>query len=184
MRIGFFGGSFDPPHICHAMVCLYVLEMTDVEKILWVPCVDHPFAKTAASFDHRLAMSRLAASALTPRVEVSDIESTLPLPSYTINTVETLYCRIPDARISVILGSDITDELDRWTRIEDLRRLANFIVVPRGGFPAPMGDLGIALPRLSSTAIREALQEGRSVETVVTRDVLDYINQHRLYRKE
>lgn len=183
MHIGLFGGSFDPPHVCHTLLCLYVLEMTDVDKILWAPCVDHPFGKPAAAFEHRLAMSRLAAKPLGPRVEVSDIEDTLPRPSYTINTVEALRRQMPGARISLLVGSDILGELDRWERIEDLRRLVEFIVVPRGGFVADTKQPAIALPRLSSTAIRDALRVGRSVEGVLTPAVREYIARNELYRK-
>ena len=182
MHIGLFGGSFDPPHICHSLFCLYVLEMTDVEKILWVPCADHPFEKAEAAFEHRLAMSRLAAHGLAPRVEVSDIENTLPRPSYTIHTVEALRRQMPGARISLLIGSDIVGELDRWERIEELRRLAEFIVVPRGGFVSA-SETAIALPRLSSTAIRAALAEGKTIEGAVAPAVRGYIERNGIYRK-
>jgi nicotinate-nucleotide adenylyltransferase len=181
MHIGLFGGSFDPPHICHTLFCVYVLEMTDVEKILWVPCADHQFGKTAAAFEHRLAMSRLAAGLLAPRVEVSDIESALSRPSFTINTVEAFRHQRPGDRISVLIGSDIVGELDCWERIEELRRLAEFVVVPRGGFAPEGTETSVALPRLSSTEIRGALSQGRSVAGFLTPAVREYIERHRLY---
>jgi nicotinate-nucleotide adenylyltransferase len=182
VHVGLFGGSFDPPHICHTLFCFYVLEMTDVEKILWVPCVDHPFGKTAAAYEHRLAMSRLAAGALAPRVEVSNIESTLPRPSFTIHTVEALRQKMPGARLSLLVGSDIVGELDRWERIGELRQWVEFVVVPRGGFAPLENELSFALPRLSSTAIREALREGRSLEGVLSPAVREYIARNGLYR--
>ena len=182
MDVGLFGGSFDPPHVCHTLFCVYVLETTAVEKILWVPCVDHPFGKANAGFEHRLAMSRLAAQTLSPRVEVSDIESRLPRPSYTINTVEALRRQQPDARISVLIGSDLVGESEQWERIEELRRLADFVVVPRGGFGARGEELEIALPALSSSAIRRALREGWSVAGLLSPAVRDYIERHGLYR--
>lgn len=182
MHIGLFGGSFDPPHICHTLFCLYVLETTEVEKILWVPCVEHPFGKPMAPFEHRLEMSRLAARPLQPRVEVSDIEKRLPQPNYTINTVEALRREMPGARISICIGSDILGEIERWQRIGDLRRIAKFVVVPRDGFTGARGDLDIALPPLSSTAIRQALCSGRSLEGVLPSSVRDYIERHGLYR--
>ncbi len=181
VHLGLFGGTFDPPHICHTLFCLYVLEMTDVEKILWMPCADHPFGKPATPFAHRLAMSRLAARTLGPRVVVSDAESSLPRPSYTIQTVEALLRAQPDARISLLIGSDILGELERWERIEDLRRLTQMIVVPRGGFSTAGDALGFSLPQLSSTAIRQALAEGKSVGSALSPAVLDYIRRHGLY---
>jgi nicotinate-nucleotide adenylyltransferase len=193
VHIGLFGGSFDPPHICHTLFCLYVLEMTDVEKILWAPCLDHPFGKTAADYEHRLAMSRLAVALLAPRVEVSDIERTLPRPSYTIHTVEALRRQWPEARISILVGSDILGEIERWARIEELRRLAEFFVVPRGGnvaqasclsipFVASGEEVTVALPELSSTAIRDALRRGLSMAGVLSPAVCDYIARHGLYQ--
>lgn len=183
MHIGLFGGSFDPPHVCHVLLCLYALEMTDVEKILWVPCADHPLGKTMAPFEHRLEMSRLAAEPLGACVEVSDIESELPGPSYTILTVKALQVRMPDEHISVLTGSDIVGEIDRWEQIEELQRLTDFIIVPRGGYVDAENELAPALPLLSSTTIREALRVGESVERVLTPAVREYIVQHNLYRQ-
>ncbi len=181
MHLGLFGGTFDPPHICHTLFCLYVLEMTDVERIVWVPCADHPFGKPATAFEHRLAMSRLAARSLGPRVVVSDLEASLPRPSYTIHTVEALLRTQPDAKISLLIGSDILSELDRWERIEDLRGVTRMIVVPRGGFSVAGDALPFALPQLSSSDVRKALAEGKSAEAVLSPAVLDYIRRHGLY---
>jgi len=183
VHIGLFGGTFDPPHVCHTLFCVYVLEMTDVEKIIWAPCADHPFGKAAAPFERRLAMSRMAARLLAPHVEVSDIENTLPHPSYTINTVEALRRQWPDGRISVLIGSDNIEDLDHWREIERLRQVADFIVVPRGGYASRCEPLAAVLPELSSTAIRNALREGCSVEGALQPDVIAYIRQHRLYRE-
>lgn len=182
MHIGLFGGSFDPPHVCHVLFCVYVLEMTDVEKVLWVPCADHPFGKAAAPFEHRLAMSRLSAAPLAPRVEVSDVENRLARPSYTIHTLEALRGQRPDDRISILIGSDIVGELDQWKDIDRLRREAAFIVVPRGGFTETDDELAPALPPLCSSEIREALAAGRAVERALTPAVREYIVRHHLYQ--
>ena len=182
MHIGLFGGTFDPPHICHTLLCVYVLEMTDIDKIIWAPCVDHPFGKTAAPFEHRLAMSRLAAESLAPRVEVSDIERDLPRPNYTIHTVEALRRRRPDARLSLVIGSDNLADLDRWHAIERLRREIAFVVVPRQGIAEAPGEFSVVLPNVNSTAIRAALRERRAVDGVLTPRVRGYIDEHGLYR--
>jgi len=182
VRIGLFGGSFDPPHICHTLLCFYALEMTGIERILWVPCAEHPFGKAVAPFEHRLAMSQLAASALGPRVEVSDMEAHLEKPSYTVRTVEALRREMPDATIAILVGSDIVAELDKWNRIEDLRRMAEFVVIPRGECSTGGDGTEFVLPPLSSRAIRQALREGRSVERLIAPKVREYIERHGLYR--
>jgi nicotinate-nucleotide adenylyltransferase len=183
VHLGLFGGSFDPPHICHTLFCLYVLEMTDVEKILWIPCVEHPFGKGAASYEHRMAMSRLAAESFGERVEVSDLERRLPRPSYTIHTVEALRREQPDARLSLLIGSDLVSEIHRWERSEELRRLVDLVVVPRGGCHEKETASEFALPRLSSTDVREALAAGEPVDRYVVPPVLRYIERHGLYRE-
>jgi nicotinate-nucleotide adenylyltransferase len=182
VRVGFFGGTFDPPHISHLLFCVWALEMAGLDKVLWAPAVEHPFGKGVAPFEDRLAMSRLTARLLAPRVEVSDIERHLPTPSYTVNTILELRRRMPGTKISVLVGSDIVAELDKWARIEELRRLADFIVVPRGGYAGEGDADSIALPLLSSTAVREALREGRSVAHAVTPAVREYIERRGLYR--
>jgi len=80
------------------------------------------------------------------------------------------------------IGSDLVGESEQWERIEELRRLADFVVVPRGGFGARGEELEIALPALSSSAIRRALREGRSVAGLLSPAVRDYIERHGLYR--
>ena len=182
VHIGFFGGSFDPPHICHALFCVYALEITGVEKVLWVPCADHPFGKPMAPFEHRLAMSRLAAESLGARVEVLDIEAHLPRPNYTIHTIEALRRRAPQDRLSILIGSDLLGEVDQWEQIDRLREQVDFLVVPRGGYGPGDDALAPALPRVSSTAVREALRAGRAVERVLTPAVREYIVRHNLYR--
>lgn len=181
LHIGLFGGSFDPPHICHLLFCTWALEMAKIDRILWVPCAAHPFGKPMASMEHRLAMSRMTAALLGDRVEVSAIENELPRPSYTIHTVEEIQRRHPDDRLSLLVGSDILGEIDRWERADELRQKAELVVVPRGGYEQQAGEPAVSLPALSSTEIREALREGRSVEGAVTPAVLEYIRNHHLY---
>jgi nicotinate-nucleotide adenylyltransferase len=182
VRIGFFGGSFDPPHICHLLFCVWALEMADIDKVLWVPCVRHPFGKDNAPYEDRLAMCRLAAQSMGDRVEVSAIESELPQPSYTVNTMRALREQWPGDDFAVLIGSDLVNDLDDWQRIEELRAMADFVVVPRGGYAEGKDKLHIALPALSSTDVREALRQGGSAESVVPARVIEYIQKKRLYQ--
>ena len=75
-RVGVFGGSFNPPHVGHVLAAAYLLSMAAVDRVLVIPVFRHPFAKTLASFEDRLAMCQLAMTWL-PQVEVSDIERQL-----------------------------------------------------------------------------------------------------------
>jgi nicotinate-nucleotide adenylyltransferase len=95
MRVAFFGGSFNPPHVAHQLVALYVLETAAVDELWMVPCLKHPFDKALAPFPQRLRMCELAAAALGPRARVSDIEGRLGGESRTLADHQGLAHRAP-----------------------------------------------------------------------------------------
>jgi len=187
MRIAVFGGSFNPPHVGHQMAALWVLETAGVDELWFVPALVHPFDKALAPFEDRFRMCELAAAALGARARVSDVEARLGGASVTVRTIETLMAANPGATFSLVIGTDLVAESSTWFRAEDLHRLVPFIVVGRQGRSAPDGDTkrdghpAPDIPDVSSTAIRAALGEGRPVDDWVSRRVLDYILERRLY---
>src|SRR5688572_24594823 len=85
-RVGLFGGSFNPPHVAHALVALYVLETQPVDELWFVPVYAHAFGKDLAPYEHRVAMCKLVAQALGPRVKVSRAEEELAnKPGFTVS---------------------------------------------------------------------------------------------------
>jgi len=184
MKLGLFGGTFDPPHISHTLACLYILETTDVERILVVPCYRHPLGKQATSFQDRASMSRLAMKSLFPRVEISEIESERSGPSFTIDTLRILKERMPGSSFSLIIGSDIVEETHLWKSYDEIRKLARILVLPRPGRDEgwKKGETGrFFLPDISSTEIRRQLLEGADVSPFLSSSVMEYIESHRLY---
>jgi nicotinate-nucleotide adenylyltransferase len=179
MNVALYGGSFNPPHIGHQMVGLYVLETAGVDQIWFIPCFKHPFDKALAPFDDRLRMCELAAAALGPRAVVSAVERDLGEESRTLRTVRALEARHPEHRFSLVIGADLVDETDTWYGAEELRRAVPFIVVGRAGSGPPSRPGGarppVEMPAVSSTEIRRALHEGKPVTGLVSRAVLDYI---------
>lgn len=178
MTLGIFGGSFDPPHICHVLVCQYVLSMHFVDRILVIPSFSHPFSKDQAPFEHRLAMTRMAMAGLGSAVEVSDIEATRDGYSYTVDTLRQLRPMFPSESMRLIIGSDILDEVDRWKDFDEVKRLAPPLIIPRGLDDAP-GTF--TFPPLSSTQIRAAMKSGQDVSSALQPLVLDYIARNGLY---
>jgi nicotinate-nucleotide adenylyltransferase len=178
MRVAIFGGSFNPPHIAHQFVALYVLETTSVDELWLVPCAKHPFDKVLASFSHRFRMCELAAAALGPRVRVSDIESRLGGESRTLVTLRALRAQHPDGEFQLVIGADIEPELPTWYGAAELAREVSRIVIGREGFA---GGVGLAMPRVSSTEVRAKLAQGQSVAHLVPQRVEAYIREHRLY---
>lgn len=179
MTIGIFGGSFDPPHICHVLVCQYSMAMGHVDRVLVIPTFSHPFDKNQTPYADRLAMCRLAMQGFSD-IEVSDIESRRDGYSYTIDTVRELISQMPGERFRLIIGSDILQETERWKEYPELTRLAPPLIVPRGE-PLPGGQDLFVFPPLSSTQIRESIRRGEDVSAAIQPQVLAYAMERDLY---
>ncbi len=183
-EIGIYGGSFDPPHVGHVLLVSYALSVSALERVIVAPVFSHPFGKDMCAFEHRLEMCERAFSCFT-RVEVSDIERTLKRPSYTLNLVEALKARHPEATLRLLMGADLLAQTDRWHRFDRIRELAPPLVAGRAGYARPDVDRDAPLlPEVSSTEVREALERGDDVSARVPRGVLDYIRAHGLYRPD
>ena len=180
VRVALFGGSFNPPHVAHQMVALYVLETAPVDEVWFVPAYEHAFGKPLAPFTDRVAMCELAAAALRPRVRVSSVEGEIGGRSLTLRTVRRLAELHPEHAFSLVIGSDLQGDIASWYGGDELQRTVPFIVVGRPGGAAPPG--GVVMPDVSSSAVRAALAAGRSVEGLVPRAVLDYIVRKGLYQ--
>jgi nicotinate-nucleotide adenylyltransferase len=178
--VAVYGGSFNPPHIVHALVASYVLGSHAVDKLIVVPAAQHPFAKDLTPHAHRVAMCELAMRHVRD-VEVSAIEAELPAPSLTLHTLEALQARMPDVQLRFVLGSDLLPETPKWHAFDRICALAPPIVVRRAGYPAP-DAVGPALPEVSSSQLREILRKGLSTEGYLDREVAAYIAKHGLYR--
>jgi nicotinate-nucleotide adenylyltransferase len=187
--VALFGGSFNPPHVAHQLVSLFVIETAPVDELWLAPTWKHPFAKHLVDYEHRIAMCQLVADALGPRVAVSRIEEDVArapgfVSSRTLHTVEALIARHPDTAFRLVVGADILGETDKWYRWDELVRLAPLIVVGRSGHPAPPGTTvaGLDMPEVSSTEVRAILARGESALPLVPRSVMGYIATHGLYR--
>jgi len=178
MRVAFFGGSYNPPHVAHQLVSLYVLETALVDELWLVPCWKHPFDKALAPYAQRLRMCELAAAALGPRARASDIEGRLGGESRTLLTIKALRKEHPDCEFHLVVGADIEAELPLWYGAEELLRTVPRIAVGRGGF---VGGSDVAMPAVSSTEVRRRLAAGQSVDGLLPRAVAEYIREHRLY---
>lgn len=160
-----FGGSFNPPHLGHALLPGYVLARGDATRVLVAPCADHPLGKSLAPFERRMSWVRQALAHYQD-VEVSPIEAELARsregrPSYTLELLEALAQRYPDERVRLVVGSDIlvSGETDRWHRWDRIAAEFEPIVVPRVGWSEPGAA---ALPDVSSTQVRAQLEAIRA----------------------
>lgn len=131
MRIGLLGGSFNPIHRCHLSIAEQAQRALTLDRMIFIPSGDPPHkpSRSLAPAHHRLAMVRQAVAEY-PHYAVSDVESTVPGPSYTIDTVRTLR-RTVTGELWFIIGLDAFLEIAAWKSGETLVSSTNFLVVSR-----------------------------------------------------
>ena len=177
--IAVYGGSFDPPHIAHALVAAWVLGSSGVDRMIVVPTFDHPLKQTTRTpYRHRIAMAELAFAPFR-RLTVSRIEEELE-ESRTLYTLEALTRTHPSAAFRLVIGADILAQTGRWHRWDEVVALAPPLVVGRQGYPPP-GDCPVELPDISSTDLRARLSGGRSVRGRMSPEVVRYAMRNGLY---
>ena len=195
MRVGLFGGTFNPPHLAHRVIAEQAVEALGLSRLIWMPARQSPLkgGTGRVSAAHRLAMTSLCA-ADHPSFVVSDWEIHRPPPSFTVDTVAALAADHPDWDLHLLIGEDSWDSFDRWREPDRILDLATIAVYPRGGAnPHPVSEpraiagnrasTVIPAPRLdiSSTEIRRRLSMDEPVAGLLNTDVLDYIRAHELY---
>ena len=205
--IGIFGGTFDPVHNGHTKTISYLLKLIPFKKIIVIPNARPPQDKEViGSVEDRLTMTLLAFKK-HKRVVVDDRESLRPGPSYAIDTVKEILKEEKVSRLSMIVGSDVFAEIDTWHHWEELFRLVHFVVMKRPDFPIPkkkksfqLINKGNSIEELakadgtgkvievkvepinvSSTRIRKNLATARSIESLVSSEVRDYLLINKIY---
>jgi len=170
VRVAVYGGSFDPPHVGHAMVAGWLRWADRADEVWLVPSHAHPFGKQSRPYALRLALCRALAASVGPWVRVSDVEGGLPAPSYTIDMLEALSARHREHAFRYVLGADNLDALDKWKRWDAIAARYAPIVVGRDGYANPAD--AVVFPAVSSTDIRRRLATGEPVDHLVPAEVL------------
>jgi len=187
-RVALFGGSFNPPHVAHQLIGLYVLETQPVDELWFVPTYAHPFGKPLVDYEHRIAMCELATASLGARAHVSRAEAELAarpgfVASHTLDLVGLVAAAGHAPRL--VVGGDILGEAAKWHRWDDVIAIAPLIAIGRAGHPAPAGSVAteITMPAVSATRVRDLLARGSpDVTGLVPQSVLRYIGEHHLYQ--
>lgn len=190
MKIGLFFGSFNPIHVGHLIIANYMATRTDLDKVWLVVSPHNPLkAKKSLARDHdRLHLARLGIGD-NPRIEASNVEFSLPQPSYTIDTLAYLREKYPDREFALVMGGDNLASLHQWKNYEQLLAGYDIYVYQRPGHPpgqfadhprvriceAPLLDI-------SATYIRDCLRSGQSVRYLVPEAVFEYLDSGNLYR--
>jgi nicotinate-nucleotide adenylyltransferase len=184
VRIGVFGGTFDPVHVGHLAIAEAALESAKLERVIFVPARRSPLKdrEPTASAADRLAMLEAAVKG-QPRFSVSRVELDREGPSYTVDTLEALR---GEGELSLILGSDALADLDRWRSPDRIRALASLLVARRPGAPEPAASSGARAfdaPCLdiSSRELRARASRGLSLRYLVPDEVWRHIERRNLY---
>ncbi|MDR2286049.1 MAG: nicotinate-nucleotide adenylyltransferase, partial [Prevotellaceae bacterium] len=172
-----FSGSFNPIHAGHLIIANYIVEFTDADEFLFVVSPHNPFKpkNELADFRHRLNMVKIAFEGLDLPVSVSDIENTMPQPSYTINTVNALSEKYPDKNFSLLIGADNLVHFHLWKDAAKIIEHHRLLVYPRTGFDnnnelyAKNNAVKLDAPimEISSTFIRDNISKGRNLKALL-----------------
>jgi nicotinate-nucleotide adenylyltransferase len=183
-KIGIYGGTFDPIHHGHLILAREARERLDLETIIFVPAAVSPFKDApATSAPDRLAMLE-AAIAGEKGFSIDRIELHRPPPSYTIDTIDSIRGREPNAELFYLVGLDNVADLSRWHRFDDLQKLVRFVVLDRTG--EHVSHSHIVVQRkidISATEIRKRVASHRSIRYLVPESVDEIIRRRRLYQE-
>ena len=188
LRLGLYGGTFDPVHLGHLILAHDALEQLKLDAVLFIPARQSPFkpGKTGANEKQRLAMLKLALKG-REQFWLSRCELDRPAPSYAIDTATEIHDAFPRANLFWLIGADQLPDLHRWHRAAELKKRVTFALLPRGGEAPrrlPAGVLSLPHPRrvdISATEIRLRVKSNLPIDHLVPAPVAAYIVRHRLY---
>ena len=189
MKIGLFFGSFNPIHVGHLILANTMVQTADLDQVWIIVSPQNPFKKNLSllhEFDRYTMVERAIAS--NSRLKVSDVEFSLPRPSYTIDTLTVLAAKHPEHHFSIIMGEDNLVQLKNWKNYQQILDHYRILVYPRP--KTPPHDFGshpsvqfIDAPLLdiSATDIRKSIKEGRDISYLVTEPVEQLIGLKKYY---
>lgn len=196
LKLGIFGGTFNPPHIGHLRLVEAVADELSLDRVLIIPAAipPHKNAPDLADGEDRLMMCRLTFGA-DRRFEVSDTELRRRGRSYTYDTLCGIREKYPEDEIFLIVGSDMLETFDRWYRYRDILSMCTLCAAARERDFSPNLEkvfskeelnkvrfINIDVTEVSSTQIRRLISEGGSAGDFLTGETAQYIEQRGLYR--
>jgi nicotinate-nucleotide adenylyltransferase len=189
MKLGLFGGSFDPVHLGHLLVAQAAREELELSRLFFIPAAQSPFKpdRKPTPAPDRLRLLRLALAGQT-WCEIDEQELKRGGVSYTIDTVRQYAARFPGAELFYLIGADHVPQLPKWRQAGELAGLARFVVIARPGqaqvpLPAPFQGRALAgFPLgVSSSQIRARVRAGLPIEHLVPGPVAEAIRNNGLY---
>lgn len=191
-KVGLYFGSYNPIHIGHLAIGNYLVEYTDIDQLWFVVSPQNPFKKKNNLLDdyQRLEMVHRAVEG-DDRLRASNIEFGLPKPSFTIDTLTYLKEQHPNHQFVIFMGSDNLEHFHKWKNYETIVENFGVIVYPRPGFDKSKVKFhdnitiaeGAPLMEISSSFIREAIQNGKDVRHFLPKKTSEYLEEMNFYKK-
>ncbi|MBK8888105.1 MAG: nicotinate-nucleotide adenylyltransferase [Saprospiraceae bacterium] len=191
MKTGLFFGSFNPVHIGHMIIANHMIQYTDLKEI-WMVVSPHNPLKSKASLakdSDRLHLVQLAIDD-NPHIKASNIEFSLPVPSYTIDTLIHLQEKYPKREFCLIMGGDNVESLPKWKNYELLLQNYDIYVYERPGYNTTLAEdnprikivKDVPMMDISATFIRNAIRDKKSIQYLVPEKVFDYLDGSQMYK--
>lgn len=193
MKIGIMGGTFNPIHNAHIYIARSAKEQYELDRIVFMPSGNPPHKKSVTDKKYRYEMTRLAVG---NEFDVSDYEVNKEEYSYTLNTLKYFHTIYPDDEIYFIIGEDSLNDIFKWYKPQEIVKLCKLLVFPRLSLENTKKTAKAVMEKLdasiyvinspifdvSSTKIREMIKNGDDVQNLISKEVLEYINENELYR--
>ncbi|HMT53105.1 MAG TPA: nicotinate (nicotinamide) nucleotide adenylyltransferase [Saprospiraceae bacterium] len=191
MKTGLFFGSFNPVHIGHMIIANHMIQYTDLKEV-WMVVSPHNPLKSKASLakdSDRLHLVQLAIDD-NPHIKASNIEFSLPVPSYTIDTLIHLQEKYPKREFCLIMGGDNVESLPKWKNYELLLQNYDIYVYERSGYNTTLAEdnprikivKNVPMMDISATFIRNAIRDKKSIQYLVPEKVFDYLDGSQMYK--
>ena len=203
MRVGIFGGTFNPPHLGHINMCKLFLNEINLDKLLVIPASipPHKQVKSKTTTEQRLEMSKLAFASISEKICISDIEIKRKGKSYTADTIKELK-KVGYDDLYLLCGTDMLLTLDMWykpeyiftnativyvrreSEVENDKLISNKIEHYKKSFNANILNIEAKPIELSSSMVRAAINSGNDASSMLNSEVLEYIRENSLYKDE
>jgi len=189
MKIGLFFGSFNPLHVGHKVIASYLAEFSDLEKVMFVVSPQNPFKEKKSLLDqnHRLQIIR-AEVYDNNNLDVTDIEFSMPQPSYTIDTLVRLKEDYPENEYSLIIGADNLQNFHKWKNYEQILEDYSIYVYPRPGFEINGSHKnihivnGVPQMEISASFIRNSIKDRKDVSYLMPEKAWKYTDEMNFYK--
>jgi len=195
-KVGLFFGSFNPIHVGHLVIANHIAHSGMVDEVWFVVSPQNPFKKKKSLLEeyHRLALVNEAIDE-NPKLKSSDIEFTMPQPSYTADTLAFLIDKYPELDFSLIMGEDNIKSFHKWKNYEVILKNHSVLVYPRVGLDEDLkakSDIlnhksvhvleNIPVMDISASYIRNQIKEGKTVAYLLTDKVAKYLDEMNFYK--